>query len=122
MDAIRIGPAGPRDAGELLTPQRAAFVTEAQLYGEPRLPALTQTLDDLRAELARAAISPLSEPRHVEATPPAGTERSALFTGDRSQGNLRLYRRLGYVEVRREEVRPGLSVVHLEKPHRPSPT
>jgi ribosomal protein S18 acetylase RimI-like enzyme len=45
-------PLTPADAGEVLTLQRAAYATEAQLYGDPFLPALTQPLDDLRAELA----------------------------------------------------------------------
>jgi GNAT superfamily N-acetyltransferase len=40
------------DAGEVLTLQRAAYATEAQIYGDPFLPALTQTLDELRAEIA----------------------------------------------------------------------
>jgi len=43
---------GPDDAGELLTLQRAAYATEAQLYGDAFLPALTQTVDELRDELA----------------------------------------------------------------------
>ncbi|RBY96818.1 GNAT family N-acetyltransferase [Blastococcus sp. TF02-8] len=38
--------------GELLTLQRAAYATEAQLYGDPFLPALTQTLPELVAELS----------------------------------------------------------------------
>lgn len=42
---------GAADAGELLTLQRAAFVTEAQAYGDPHLPPLTQTLAELLAEL-----------------------------------------------------------------------
>lgn len=50
-DLLRIEPAGLSDAGELLTLQRAAYVTQAQLYDDPRLPPLTQTLDDLRADL-----------------------------------------------------------------------
>ena len=50
-DLLRLEPAGPADAGELLTLQRAAYVTEAQLYGDPHLPPLTQTLDELRADL-----------------------------------------------------------------------
>jgi ribosomal protein S18 acetylase RimI-like enzyme len=45
-------PLSPADAGEVLTLQRAAYVTEAQLYADLGLPALVQTLDDLRAELA----------------------------------------------------------------------
>lgn len=43
----------PDDAGELLTVRRAAYVTEAQLYGDPHLPALVQTLDELTDDLAR---------------------------------------------------------------------
>lgn len=44
-------PLTPADAGEVLTLQRAAFITEAQLYGDPNHPALTQTLDAVRVEL-----------------------------------------------------------------------
>lgn len=40
-------------AGELLTLRRAAFVTEAQLYDDPHIPPLTQTLAELREDLAR---------------------------------------------------------------------
>lgn len=42
------------DAGEVLTIQRAAFVSEALIYGSPDMPALTQTLDEVRAELVDA--------------------------------------------------------------------
>lgn len=38
-------------AGELLTLQRAAYVTEAQRYGDPMLVPLVQTLDEVDAEL-----------------------------------------------------------------------
>jgi GNAT superfamily N-acetyltransferase len=48
---IVIEPATVADAGELLTLQRAAYVTEAQLYGDAFLLPLTQTLDELCAEL-----------------------------------------------------------------------
>jgi ribosomal protein S18 acetylase RimI-like enzyme len=41
--------------------------------------------------------------------------RYELFTGHLSEGNLRLYRRLGYEEVREEEVSPRLRLVYLEK-------
>jgi GNAT superfamily N-acetyltransferase len=40
-------------AGELLTLRRAAFVSEAQLYGDPNIPPLTQTLAELREDMAR---------------------------------------------------------------------
>lgn len=41
------------DAGELLTLRRAAFVSEAQIHQDPHIPALTQTFDELREDLAR---------------------------------------------------------------------
>lgn len=41
----------PEDAGEVLTIQRAAFASEALIYGDPDMPPLTQTLDELEAEL-----------------------------------------------------------------------
>ena len=52
-DALDIRPVTDDDAGELLTLRRAAFVTEAQLIGDVSIPPLTQTLDELRADLAR---------------------------------------------------------------------
>ncbi|WP_136054823.1 GNAT family N-acetyltransferase [Microbacterium sp. K24] len=39
------------DAGEVLTVQRAAFVSEAAIYGSVDMPPLTQTLAELEAEL-----------------------------------------------------------------------
>jgi GNAT superfamily N-acetyltransferase len=44
----------PSDAGEVLTVQRAAFVSEAQIYGNPSTPPLVQTLEELEAELQDA--------------------------------------------------------------------
>lgn len=41
----------PDDAGQVLTIQRAAFASEALIYGDPDMPPLTQTLEELRAEL-----------------------------------------------------------------------
>jgi predicted N-acetyltransferase YhbS len=41
--------------------------------------------------------------------------RYRLFTGHRSAGNLRLYRRLGYAPVATEEVSRRLSLVTMEK-------
>ena len=52
MPTVDLTPLPPGAAGELLTLQRAAYVTEAQLYDDVRLPALVQTLDELVGELA----------------------------------------------------------------------
>jgi GNAT superfamily N-acetyltransferase len=46
-------PLGPGDAGEILTLQRAAYVTEAQAHGDLELPALRQSLSQLSDELGR---------------------------------------------------------------------
>lgn len=42
---------GVEDAGEVLTLQRAAYVTEAQAHADVNLPALRQSLADVAAEL-----------------------------------------------------------------------
>jgi Predicted acetyltransferase len=46
-----IRPITTDDAGEVLTIQRAAFASEALIYGDPDMPPLTQTLEELEAEL-----------------------------------------------------------------------
>ena len=53
MDDVKIDLITEEGAGELLTVRRAAFVTEAQLYGDPNLPALTQSLTELVADIGR---------------------------------------------------------------------
>ena len=41
--------------------------------------------------------------------------RFELFTGTKSDRNIRLYKRLGYDPFREEEIHPGLTLVFLEK-------
>lgn len=41
--------------------------------------------------------------------------RYALFTGHKSLRNLRLYRKLGYHEIRREIIKDDLTLVYMEK-------
>ncbi len=47
------------DAGELLTLQRSAYAEQAQLHHDPFLPPLTQTLEQLEAELDDAEVTAL---------------------------------------------------------------
>ncbi|WP_127126674.1 GNAT family N-acetyltransferase [Georgenia sp. SYP-B2076] len=56
MDDVRIDLITDDEAGELLTVRRAAFVTEAQVYGDPNLPALTQSLTELIADIGRPEV------------------------------------------------------------------
>jgi predicted N-acetyltransferase YhbS len=51
---VVLSPIRPEDAGEVLTVQRAAFVSEALIYGSVDMPPLTQTLEELEAELRDA--------------------------------------------------------------------
>jgi predicted N-acetyltransferase YhbS len=51
MADVLITAVQPGDEGEILTLQRAAYVAEAQLYSDASLPALTQTYEELAAEL-----------------------------------------------------------------------
>ncbi|HYH26929.1 MAG TPA: GNAT family N-acetyltransferase [Blastococcus sp.] len=150
---VVVAPVMAEDAGELLTLQRAAYATEARIYGDPELPALTQTLSELQAELATAtALKACVGHRivgavraHVEGTVlhvgrltvapdwqghgigsrlltaveshhGDQVETAALFTGHLSEANLTMYARRGYREQRREQLRPGVILVHLAKP------
>lgn len=55
-DDARIDVIGAEHAGELLTLRRAAFVSEAQLYNDPNIPALTQTLEELLTDLTASDV------------------------------------------------------------------
>lgn len=149
----RIERAGPEDAGEILTLQRAAYVSEAQLYGDPFIGPLVESLDRMRATIAsatvlkalagdrivgavrgqladrakiigRLVVAPDQQGRGVGTALLQAVERELgaevdafdLFTGHLSEGNLRLYRRLGYRETRRERVHDHLTLVHMRKP------
>ncbi|MFC6082874.1 GNAT family N-acetyltransferase [Sphaerisporangium aureirubrum] len=150
--------ARPEDAGELLTVQRAAYVGEAQLYGDPFIPPLVESLAGMReavetavvlkaldggrvvgsvrgrltgttAVIGRLAVVPdrqgkglgtaLLRAIEAEMSPPA--DAFDLFTGHLSEANLRLYRRQGYHETRRERLHPHLTLIHLRKTV-PTPT
>ena len=51
LDTLRIRDATVGDAGEILTLQRVAFVADAQIYDDPHMPSLTQTADEIAAEI-----------------------------------------------------------------------
>ena len=73
-------------------------------------------------EVCRLSVDPALQRRGVGSALLAAIEARfldieafALFTGDRSSENLRLYDRHGYVETRRRPVSPAVSLVYLEK-------
>lgn len=53
---VRIERADTADAGEILTVQRAAYVSEAQLHGDPFLPPLVESLDQVRRMIAESLV------------------------------------------------------------------
>lgn len=53
LDAYTVRPMVAGDAAEVLTVQREAFGIEAQLYDDPGLPPLRESLDQLLADLER---------------------------------------------------------------------
>ena len=89
MPPIEIGPLPPGTAGELLTLQRAAYVSEAELYDDVRLPALVQTPDELADELAQSSCL-------------------AALAGSRLVGAVRTRERDGVLHVGRLVVAPDL--------------
>ncbi|WP_018657184.1 GNAT family N-acetyltransferase [Actinomadura flavalba] len=152
---FEIGPAGPGDAGPILTVQRAAYVAEAQLYGDPFIAPLVESLEQVRAAVTdagtvmlaataggrvigavrgrvqertclvgRLVVAPDAQRAGVgralmtalEEAVAGRADACVLFTGHLSDANLRLYRRLGYTETRRERLAAHLTLVHLRKP------
>lgn len=150
---VRIETATELDAGEILTVQRAAYVTEAQLYGDPFIPPLVESLEQFRKVLSgdavvlkavlgsrlvgavraqfsertcligRLVIAPDLQGRGIgrrlmlaiEEQVTGRVDSCVLFTGHLSDGNLRLYRSLGYAETHREPVAAHLTLVHMRK-------
>lgn len=153
--SVTISAAAAQDAEQILKLQYLCYQSEAELYGDYGIEPLTQSLDDLRAEIARghALVARLGDEviasvrgrideggtariaklivhprmRHhglggrlldaIEerfAGDPAA-KRFQLFTGHRSDGNLRLYRSRGYLPVSSEQIGPRLTLVTLEK-------
>lgn len=143
---------GDADAGEILTLQRAACVTEAQAHRDVNLPPLTQTFEELRAELSDPDVTALGVRergrliaavrlrrtgtsvelgrlnvvpdrqgqglgtfllRICESVFPDAAEIT-LFTGEHSVANMRLYRRVGYVETGRTDL-GDYSLAHFVK-------
>ncbi|MEU2118263.1 GNAT family N-acetyltransferase [Streptomyces sp. NPDC016459] len=161
--SVTISAADARDAEHILKLQYLCYQSEAELYGDWSIEPLTQSLDELRAELdegyglvarlgdevvasvrarldedgtvriAKLIVHPRMR-RHglggrlldgierrfaggadAAAQPEPSAKRFQLFTGHRSEGNLRLYRRKGYAQVATREVGPRLTLVTLEK-------
>jgi ech hydrogenase subunit C len=163
------------DAPQILALQRAAYQSEARIYGDDSLPALQQTLEELENEferrpnreashpgtpgmpaapgktsddviflkavmngriigsvrgyaledtayLSRVIVHPYFQGRgigrrlteEIERTF-ADVKRFEIFTGNRSERNLRQFRKLGYKDFKTEPFTPAITWVYLQK-------
>ncbi len=149
--ALPIERARVEDAEDILNLQYLCYQSEAALYNDYSIAPLTQSLAEIKAEMAQSVVlvCPLGteiigsvrgrecggrchigrlivHPRMqrkglgtrlmaaIEAAFPA-VSAFELFTGDRSEGNLRLYQRLGYRKFKVENAGPVVKLVFLEK-------
>jgi phosphoribosylanthranilate isomerase/ribosomal protein S18 acetylase RimI-like enzyme len=149
--AIRISPAQADDLPVILTLQKMAYQSEAELNGDYSIPPMTQSMAEIedeferttflratangriiasvRAELrdgtlhiGRLIVHPEWQNRGIGSSLLRAVEerfstanRYELFTSDRSERNLYLYRKKGYREIRRERISERVTLVYLEK-------
>jgi ribosomal protein S18 acetylase RimI-like enzyme len=78
---LAIGLVEPADAGELLTLQRAAYVSEGQIYENASIPPLTQTLEELESELAGSIALKATIGSRIVGTARARLEDGTLHIG-----------------------------------------
>jgi ribosomal protein S18 acetylase RimI-like enzyme len=151
-EGVRIRRAEVSDAEDVLALQKLAYRSEGEIYNDFHIPPLTQTLEELMADLRRQVFLTAKDENgrvvgSVRAFSRDGTcfigrlivhpdlqrhgigtrlmqaiegrfqdaERYELFTGHKSEGNIRLYQRLGYKVFRSEKVSDALTLVYMEK-------
>lgn len=154
-DLVDVLPTTEADAGEIYALQRAAYLSEAQVYDDLTIPPLQEQLDGMVeritqgvvwkavagsrivgavhvavegeiARIGRLMVAPDWQGKGVgtkllrvaEQTAPAHVTSYELFTGSQSEGNLRLYQRAGYREVRRVQQTAKVELVVLVKRRR----
>jgi ribosomal protein S18 acetylase RimI-like enzyme len=140
-----------QDAVSILELQKLAYQSEAQLYGDFRIPPLIQTLDELKSDFAGKVFLKVQIENRVIGSVRGyqagdtcyverlivhpdhhrqgiGTalmnqlelcfeqvQRFELFTGDKSERNIQLYKRLGYEIFKTQKMHKNLSFVFMEK-------
>jgi ribosomal protein S18 acetylase RimI-like enzyme len=80
---LLIEEASIEDAEEILALQKAAYASEASIYGDPDLPPLTQTVEEMRADFERQLVL-----KAVEVGEVVGSVRARMKEGDCLIGRL----------------------------------
>jgi hypothetical protein len=110
MKQIEISRATHEDAVEILSLQKLAYQSEAQIYNDWTIPPLLQTAEEIKDEFnTHVFLKAEVKIIHRDAA------RFELFTGSQSAGNLHLYHKLGYKEFKREPLNSQVELVYLEK-------
>jgi len=150
VESDRIQIAGEENLNEILSLQKLAYQSEAELNNDFDIPPLTQTLEEIRAEFGQALFLKAMEGERiigsVRAHEKDGTchvgrlivhpnfqnrgigsrllkaieakfncKRFELFTSERSERNLYLYKKFGYREFKRMALNEKTTLVFLEK-------
>jgi len=149
-ESYRIEKAEEADLNEILSLQKLAYQSEAELNNDFNIPPLTQTLEDIRVEFGQALFLKVMDGGRiigsVRAREKDGTchigrlivhpefqnrgvgsrlfkdvenrfdcRRFELFTSERSERNLYLYKKFGYREFKRLPLNEKTTLVFLEK-------
>ena len=140
MNETVIEVASKSDLEQILTLQKEAYLSEAELYNDYTLPPLMETLPEIEEEhkkqlflkivsdgnLVGSVRRLIVEPRcqnkglgskllqAIEARFPCSI-RYELFTGYKSKKNIYLYKKLGYKIIRQLKVKSSLTLVFLNK-------
>ena len=139
------------DAEEIISLQRLAYKSEADLYNDYNIPPMTQTVKEVQGEfehkmflkavvdkkivgsvrahrevetchIGRLMVHPENQNRGIGTKLMYEIEnlfesckRYELFTGNKSEKNISLYKNLGYKIFKTEKINDKVSLVYLEK-------
>lgn len=134
-----------KDLDDILSLQKIAYRSEAEIHDDFSIPPLHQTIDEIREEfehqlfikivengkiigsvrayekdhtcyIGKLIVDPSFQNRGIGTRLMREIEkRFELFTGYKSKKNLYLYNTLGYKESRRDRLSDKLTLIYLEK-------
>jgi len=148
--SIKIERASVIDAEEILSLQKLAYRSEAEIYNDFSIEPLVQTLEQLQQQfedyiilkavaddaiigsvrakerdgtcyIGKLMVNPNDQNKGIGRRLMKAIEdyfphsRYELFTGSRSEKNIALYEKLGYIVLSECSITPDFSLVYLEK-------